>query len=148
MAGILVTGHYLCRIITEPLLSGGLLLLLTKTPPGIRSNILQIPQGLSSKRLSMVTVTLQVLLAVGLLARLNQALNWWARGHWCLRLQGQAWDFSGEKETAVVTGGSSGFGLLMARKLSRTCRVAVVDVQTPPEDLLDSEYSRPCLEHN
>lgn len=87
------------------------------------------------KVVSLTTRTLKTLLALWIVSRVNHALNMWARNHWCFRKPGQPWDFSGDKEIAVVTGGSSGFGLLIAKGLSRHCRVAVLDVQSPPEDL-------------
>lgn len=87
------------------------------------------------KVISLTTRTLTSVLAFWVVSRVNHALNMWARNHWCLWKPGQPWDFSGDKEIAVVTGGSSGFGLLIAKGLSQHCRVAVLDVQSPPEDL-------------
>lgn len=66
---------------------------------------------------------------------MNNALNTWARNHWCIRKAGQPWNFNGNEEVAVVTGGSSGFGLLIAKGLSQHCRVAVLDVVPLPEEL-------------
>lgn len=85
--------------------------------------------------ISLTTRTLKVLLGFWVVSRVNHALNMWARNHWAIRKLGQPWDFSGDKEIAVVTGGSSGFGLLIAKGLSQHCRVAVLDVQSPPDDL-------------
>lgn len=87
------------------------------------------------KVISLTTRTLTSVLAFWVVSRVNHALNMWARNHWCLSKPGQPWDFSGDKEIAVVTGGSGGFGLLNAQGLSQHCRVAVLDIQSPPEDL-------------
>lgn len=90
---------------------------------------------LNGRNATLSKRTLQVLLGFWLVSRLNHALNMWARNHWCIRKPGQPWDFSCDKEIAVVTGGSSGFGLLIAKGLSSHCRVAVLDIQSPPEEL-------------
>lgn len=94
-----------------------------------------LPLILNKPNAARTTRTLKVLLGFWVISRLNRLLNTWARNHWCISKLGQPWDFSGDKEIAVVTGGSSGFGLLIAKGLSQRCRVAALDVQPPPEDL-------------
>lgn len=93
---------------------------------------------------SFTARTLKVLLGFWVVSRVNHALNMWARNHWCIRKLGQPWDFSGDKEIAVVTGGSSGFGLLIAKRLSQHCRVAVLDIQPPPKELQNCNVYLQC----
>lgn len=92
------------------------------------------------KVVSLTTRTLKAALVFWVVSRVNHALNIWARNHWCFRKPGQPWDFSGDKEIAVVTGGCSGFGLLIAKELSPHCRVVVLDIQPLPEDLQKCTY--------
>ena len=67
------------------------------------------------------------------------ALNY---GH--LRKQGVPWDFQGDgKETILVSGGCSGFGLEMVKLFAeRTkARLVVLDIQELPDDLKDGMLS-------
>ena len=66
-------------------------------------------------QLARVLPLLKWLAGVGLAVQVNRLLNAWALNHWCLRRQGVPWDWSGQTELAVVTGGSSGFGHLMVK---------------------------------
>lgn len=65
---------------------------------------------------------------------LNKTLNLLAQNHWRLLKQGVPWQL--EEETAVVTGGCSGFGLLITKGLApKLHRVVVLDVSDLPEEL-------------
>lgn len=124
------------RLAFEPVVSGGLLLLLTKTPLEIREKIVEIVPWLSNGRNIAYTLrALRVLLGLGISYRIHGTLNWLARNHWSIRNTGEPWDFSGNKEVAVVTGGCSGFGLLITKALSKKCKVVVLDIQQPPQEL-------------
>lgn len=77
---------------------------------------------------------LKVLLVWGALKRINARLNSIALNHWRLRSAKAKWNWS--EEIAVVTGGCSGFGLLVTERLVRQgVKVAVVDVAPFPDRL-------------
>jgi hypothetical protein len=146
MSYILTYIDSLFRISLEPVVSGAFLLFLTKGPEGAKGQITKYIPFLSNDHGFTVTLrTLKVLFGLGVVSRVNSLLNTWARNHWRIQKSGQPWDFSGNNEIAVVTGGSSGFGLLIAKGLSKWCKVAVLDVQSPPKDLQDSTSNDPHL---
>ena len=77
---------------------------------------------------------LKVLLAWGTLKRINARLNSIALNHWKLRSDKAKWNWS--NEVAIVTGGCSGFGLLVTERLVRQgVKVAVIDVSPFPDRL-------------
>ena len=124
------------RAALEPALTGSLLLALTRSPPKLRAKLFEyFPALADDRRLVIITRTLSVLCGLGLASRVNSVLSHWALNHWTVRKTGTPWNFSGDEEVAVVTGGSSGFGLLITKGLGKKCKVAVLDVQDPPKEL-------------
>jgi hypothetical protein len=132
------------RAAFEPILTGPLLLVLTRGPTRLRRPLLQLLKLFASDgrdsslvRVAYITKTLKWLFVLGLTARVNDILTAWAAGHWRWRKQGVPWSFDEptKKEIAVVTGGCSGFGLLTVRGLAGKMKVVVLDVQDLPEEL-------------
>ena len=71
---------------------------------------------------------------IGVVSKVNQALNDWATNNWQWKSEKDKWDF--KREVAVVTGGCSGIGLEIVRGLMRKgVKVAVFDVQPLPKEL-------------
>lgn len=72
-----------------------------------------------------------VLLVLGITYGLNKAINSYALGH---RRATDVWDWT--REIVVVTGGSSGIGELIVRRLAqRGIKVVIMDIN-PPQDAL------------
>lgn len=135
MAAQLLTSLF--RLALNPMLSGSLLLVFGQSCLSLHPKLFELVPRLSNQHdLSLARRTVRALFGLGVVWWANCLLNWWAQGHWNIRNAGEPWDFSGEREVAVVTGGSSGFGLLIAMGLQRKCRVAVLDVQQPHAELL------------
>ncbi|KAJ9649696.1 hypothetical protein H2199_000475 [Coniosporium tulheliwenetii] len=124
------------RAAFEPILTGPLLLALTRGPPELRLRLLRaFPSLTNARRLPVLLRTLKWLFALGLAGKVNDRLNAWAQNHWQWRKQGAKWDFANQKEVAIVTGGCSGFGHLMVKGLAGKMKVVVLDVQDLPADL-------------
>ena len=132
------------RTAFEPILTGPLLLVLTRGPTRLRQSLQQLLELFASDghdsslaRVAYITKTLKWLFVLGLAAKVNAVLTAWAAGHWRWRKQGVPWSFdeATKKEIAVVTGGCSGFGLLTVCGLAGKMRVVVLDVQDLPEEL-------------
>jgi all-trans-retinol dehydrogenase (NAD+) len=116
-------------------ISAPLLLLLTRAPPSVQSKL--IPQSLSR---AQIIKALALGVAFGLGAQLNSVLSSWAEANWVWgRGRGPKVDADGwEKEIAVVTGGSNGIGLLIAKGLAaKGIKVAILDIVEPADE--DSE---------
>ncbi|KAF2008434.1 NAD(P)-binding protein [Aaosphaeria arxii CBS 175.79] len=120
--------------LNEPIVTGGLLYLLTRGPSHIRDKMLQPLQPyLLSKnrdaRLKSLVVILQALTALGLAKRVNRALNRLALNNWTLGRPGTPFRFGSTKEEVVlITGGSSGFGFEMVKLFAEKARVIVLDI--------------------
>jgi all-trans-retinol dehydrogenase (NAD+) len=133
------------RAAFEPTLTGPLLLILTRGPERLRQPLQQLllkPFAADRSEHNLVRVanivkTLKWLFAFGLAARVNDILTAWAMNHWRVRKQGVPWNFDErtKKEIALITGGCSGFGQLVAQGLASKMRVVVLDMQDLPEDL-------------
>ncbi|KAI1129263.1 NAD(P)-binding protein [Nemania abortiva] len=142
MSLVFLPFRWLLRVIrsaaTSPFLTGPLLLAVTYYPDAVRRVVLDLASrvpGLhappSNLNFSTATTALCVLFALGVASKLNGVLNTMAANSWRLRAV-KGWDWP--KEIAVVTGGSSGIGRLVAEKLAALgVRVAVLDVQKMPE---------------
>jgi all-trans-retinol dehydrogenase (NAD+) len=131
------------RAALEPALTGPLLLFLTKAPEDLRIRVLRLltenPYR-SNPHIERSIRALKVLFTLGVIRSLNVVLNRLALNHWRVKKQGAAWDFP--KEVAIVTGGSSGFGKLIAEGLAKKIKhVAVLDVNDAPDDLAASTLS-------
>lgn len=133
--------------LSEPLVTGPLLYILTRGPPNIRSALLRPLQSpLLSKnattRLAALITALKILTTLGVLRRANQALNRLAWNNWHFGRPGAQFKFGpGKEEMVVITGGSSGFGYEMVKGFNRYARVVVLDVASFPEELARRECS-------
>jgi hypothetical protein len=133
------------RAASEPVLTGGLLYLLTRGPEHLRARLLapfqsklplftNTPKGVA--RLAALITALKVLTAVGVLRRINQGLNRLAWNNWSFGRAGAEWQFGpGKKELVLITGGSSGFGYEMVKSFSRHARVVAIDISSFPPEL-------------
>ncbi|KAH6879518.1 hypothetical protein B0T10DRAFT_582952 [Thelonectria olida] len=127
------------RVVLSPLLSGPLLLLVTYSPETVHNVLVSVAHALpghleaSSPDVSTAKTVLRALLGLGILRQVNQLLNTMAANSWRLRAsKGWSWP----DEIAVVTGGSSGIGQSVVKKLvALNIRVAVFDLQDLPKEL-------------
>ena len=144
-AGLGTLVGYLKNAAFEPVLTGPLLYLLTRGPEPYRQSVRDVllrpfssaDYSTNLVRGAYLIKTLKWLFALGLVSRVNGVLSAWAANHWRWTKQGVAWDFDEKtkNEIAIVTGGCSGFGLLISKGLAEKCKVVVMDVQELPEDL-------------
>lgn len=121
--------------ITNPLVTGPLLLLLTKAPDHVKEPIIRhlvsIAPQLTIRR---VVSSLKWLCAIGLVKHVNSWLNSLATNGWSIRSDANRWVWS--KEIAVVTGGCGGIGEVVVNGLiQRGVKVAILDVQPLPKRL-------------
>ncbi|KAF3048118.1 hypothetical protein E8E12_010517 [Didymella heteroderae] len=135
----------LTEAVSEPLLTGSLLYLLTRGPPHIRAKLLapfqstlpvftNTPKGVA--RLATLITILKVLTTAGVLRRINAGLNRLAWNNWSLSRNGADWQFGpSKKELVLITGGSSGFGYEMVKSFSKHARVVAVDISPFPAEL-------------
>jgi hypothetical protein len=83
--------------------------------------------GLSNNQLGTIQWHLQWALPLWAVVDFNSLLNRFAENRWKWKVDKSAWNWS--SEIAVVTGGSSGIGACVAKKLaSHGIRVAVLDI--------------------
>ncbi|KAG5993889.1 hypothetical protein E4U43_003368 [Claviceps pusilla] len=121
--------HRLAAAVQSPLLSGPLLAALLYGPDCVLQPLLQHLPGLHA-RLDTAQRVLQVLLGIGLLRTLNRGVSAMAANAWRASAA-PGWDWPAE--IAVVTGGCSGIGLCIVRRLvARRVRVVILDVQDLP----------------
>lgn len=128
--------------IHEPLVTGTLLYLLTRGPLPLREQILRpFRTNLLAKngpaRLAALITILKVLTSVGVLRRINSALNSIAWNNWkVFGRPGAPFAFGpGKEELVIITGGSSGFGYEMVKGFSKHARVVVLDISAFPPEL-------------
>ena len=135
----------------EPLLTGPLLYILTRGPPHIRERLLSTIRSrtthLTNDRLQLTVKVLKVLFTLGVVGRLNNALNALALNGWYLPYLKpmSKWKWDGLTETVIITGGCSGFGYEMVKGFSGKAKVVVLDVTDLPkefEDLPEVYYYR------
>ncbi|KAL1794492.1 hypothetical protein ACET3X_007913 [Alternaria dauci] len=130
---------------SEPLITGGLLLLLTRGRPHLPRQLLASSKFTSSilandpesiARLAAAITTLKVLTTAGVLRRINDALNSLAWNNWMWGRIGAEWEFGPDKkEVILITGASSGFGHLMAKELSKHAKIIALNRSPLPADL-------------
>ncbi|KAI1432486.1 hypothetical protein GGR50DRAFT_688913 [Xylaria sp. CBS 124048] len=140
-------GSSLGDLALSPFVSGPLLLAVTYAPEPLRDAILSLartfPQWytrISKFDLGVASTALRVVFGLALVRVVNRVLNVAANNSWRLTV-GKGWEWS--KEIAVVTGGSSGIGKLLAERLaSEGVRVAVLDIQGIPKSMEDGNSSR------
>ncbi|KAG6265702.1 hypothetical protein E4U47_006232 [Claviceps purpurea] len=120
--------------VLSPWVSGALLAALVCAPDEVRFAVLH--------HLPLATRALQVLLGVGILSALSRGAGSMAANSW-RATAAPGWDWP--KEVAVVTGGCSGIGACIVRRLvERGVRVAVLDVQPkPPASGTDDDFKDP-----
>ncbi|OAP65389.1 hypothetical protein AYL99_01361 [Fonsecaea erecta] len=126
------------RASTQPLLTGSLLFALTRAPLQYRARLLKLlgDAGLSIDRILLLIKSLKYLLAIGLVRKLNQALNRLALNNWHVFTKpGAPFQWDQRTELVVVTGGCSGFGYEMVKSFSKHARVVVLDISPFPEEL-------------
>jgi all-trans-retinol dehydrogenase (NAD+) len=133
----------------EPLLTGALLYILTRGPVHVRQRLLQPFQtNLLAKngaaRLATLITILKVLTGLGVVRRVNGALNSLAWNKWQMfGRQGAPFKFGpGKEELVIITGGSSGFGYEMVRGFAKHARVVVLDVSAFPTELANCRWYR------
>ncbi|KAH6643231.1 hypothetical protein C7974DRAFT_352574 [Boeremia exigua] len=135
----------LSHVASEPIVTGGLLYLLTQGPAKLRGQILapfqtslpiftNDPKGVA--KLAALVTALKVLTTAGVLRRLHEAINRLAWNNWTFGRAGTEWQFGPDKkETILITGASSGFGYLMAKELSKHARIIALNRSPLPADL-------------
>lgn len=127
----LSVGH----IALNPIITTALLWVLTKGPPDLRSRLTSRIAALRDPlRYAKVVKTLKWCLAFGVAGVLNKQLNHVALNAGRLRSEKARWIWS--QEVAVITGGCSGIGELVVKRLvDKGIQVAVLDIQQLPKSL-------------
>jgi all-trans-retinol dehydrogenase (NAD+) len=134
---------------SEPLITGGLLYVLTRGPPQFRDRILapfrdNLLAHNGVARVAALITALKVLTSLGVLKGINNGLNRLALNNWGYRRRGKEWKFGPKKEEVVViTGASSGFGYEMVKSFSKHARVVAIDINPLPEELEKCECNKP-----
>jgi all-trans-retinol dehydrogenase (NAD+) len=127
--------HSISYVALNPVLTGSLLWVLTKGPVSLRIRLFSRFTTLRNPiRQAQIIRTLKWLLAIGLTKNVNTQLNRLALNSWRLKSEKARWKW--DEEIAVVTGGCSGIGELVVKKLVRRgVKVAVLDIQHLPASL-------------
>jgi hypothetical protein len=130
---ILVTsvGH----VALNPLVTAALLWALTKGPTQLRSQLTtRIAALRDPHKYARVLKALKWCLITGTARVVNKQLNHIALNAGRLRSEKARWNWS--REVAVITGGCSGIGELVVKRLiNKGIRVAVLDIQQLPPSL-------------
>ncbi|KAJ4149912.1 hypothetical protein LMH87_010686 [Akanthomyces muscarius] len=117
----------------NPIVSGALLAFLLRAPQDVLAQTLQRASLPPDYDLTVAKTVLKVLLGLGLTRTINRKLSDMAANSWRWG-PAPGWDWP--REIAVVTGGCSGIGLAIVRKLrTKGIRVAVLDIQPLPKEL-------------
>lgn len=119
----------------SPFVTGSALLLLLQAPENIKQPIYNyLYQILKPQNVGRLITVLKWLFALGLIRNVNHALSTLAGNNFSLRSAKANWIW--DKEIAVVTGGSSGFGALFTKDLSaKGIHVVVMDINPLPKHL-------------
>lgn len=126
---------------TEPLITAPLLYLLTRGPPHLRERILapfrnNVLAHNGVAKIAALITALKVLTSLGVVQRINAALNAFALNNWHLGRPGKELKFGpGKEEVVVITGASSGFGKEMVKGFQRCARVVAIDIAPFPDEL-------------
>lgn len=123
--------HSIGQVTLNPVVTAALLWILTKGPFGLRRKITLLRDP---ERLEKVVKALKWCLALGVTRVVNSKLNDVALngGRW--KDEKKRWNWG--SEVAVVTGGCSGIGALVVKRLvGRGIKVAVLDIQELPTSL-------------
>lgn len=123
------------RLLLEPVLVGPLWCALAKGPDKVKEPLIQaLANVVSEDKIPKIVTALQWMLVIGLLGKANRFLSDLALNHWKLRANKKDWVW--DREVAVLTGGCSGIGLLVAQGLrEKGVKVAILDIQPLPKDL-------------
>ncbi|KAJ4340848.1 hypothetical protein N0V87_002202 [Didymella glomerata] len=126
----------------NPAVTASLLYILTKGPDGLRARLTARFAALRDpSRHATILRVLKWCLTLGLLKSLNKTLNHFALNNYRLRPASAQWHW--DKEIAVVTGGCSGIGALIVKRLvNKGVTVAILDVQQLPPDLAGYAHIR------
>ncbi|KAH7393047.1 dehydrogenase/reductase SDR family member 8 precursor [Pyrenochaeta sp. MPI-SDFR-AT-0127] len=127
----LSVGH----VALNPVVTATLLWVLTKAPPQLRSQFTSRIAALRDpQQYARILKALKWCLALGITGVLNKQLNHVALNAGRFKSEKARWNL--DREVAVVTGGCSGIGELIVKRLvNRGVRVAVLDIQQLPEGL-------------
>lgn len=138
--------------ISEPFITGPLLYILTRGPPHVRERLLGLLRtNLLAKnatsRLEKAISVLKALFALGVLQRVNRALNQLAMNFWYLpgTKPMAKWNWDGKTEVVVITGGCSGFGYEMVKGFAGKAKIVVLDVLDLPQELEKCKSDPPRL---
>lgn len=142
----------------DPIITGSLLLALTRGSPKLQSTLLRpFDNNILSKnratRLATAVTVLKVLFSLGLINRINKFLNYCAFNNWYIhpnRRPGPAWQFGGvgDKEIVLITGGCSGIGAQLVRDFAGKAKIVVVDISDLPEEFKTSTRASNSLSPN
>ena len=119
----------------NPAVTASLLYILTKGPSNLRLRLTNRFAALRDPvRHATIIRALKWLLTLGLVKNVNKTWNQLALNSYRLRPETSRWKW--DKEVAVVTGGCSGIGSLIVKKLvNKGVTVAILDVQQLPPAL-------------
>ncbi|KAJ6193635.1 hypothetical protein J3E72DRAFT_13898 [Bipolaris maydis] len=123
------------RVALNPIVTTALLWILTKGPLQLRRQLTtRIPALRDPTQYARIVKALKVCLALGAAKVLNKQLNHVALNSGRLRSDKARWNWN--REVAVVTGGCSGIGELVVKKLiNNNVRVAILDIRQLPPSL-------------
>ncbi|KAL6707057.1 hypothetical protein ACN47E_004809 [Coniothyrium glycines] len=123
------------HVALNPVISGALLWVLTKGPVNIRSRLTSRIAALRDPtRYAQIVKVLKWCVALGVTGMINRQLNRVALNAGRIRSEKSRWNWS--REVAVITGGCSGIGELVVKRLvNKGMRVAILDIQQLPPNL-------------
>jgi all-trans-retinol dehydrogenase (NAD+) len=119
----------------NPVVTTALLYILTKGPEQLRSQLTSRIAALRDpRRYAQIVKALKWCLAFGTVGVINKQLNHIALNAGRLRSEKARWNWS--REIAVITGGCSGIGELVVKRLVNSgIKVAILDIQQLPPSL-------------
>jgi len=123
------------HVALNPLVTAALLWILTKAPEQLRNQLTaRIAALRDPRRYAQVVRMLKWCLAFGTMRVVNQQMNHIALNAGRIRSERARWNWS--QEVAVITGGCSGIGELVVKRLvHKGIKVAVLDIQQLPLSL-------------
>lgn len=137
-----IPGKVIRFLTLDPVGTGALIFILSRNPWNLRDRF-SAQTGLSSHTLTSLISPFKWLFGIGLFRKAHSVMNRLAFNNWQLGSSGTPWRFGDEKKSEVVliTGGSSGFGRLMATEFAKHAKVIVLDLQDLPTDLAEGQSS-------